>query len=127
MRSTTTPQSSRLALSCTSTSPRRTAPAAMPRRSSVRTPVVSIKLAYSAGLRAWSSGLANRVRMYLILMSKTDDNQIQPRTKGERAAYAQGYAQAIITIDKEGMAAAVDWLREMVELDRLMEQLDGEK
>jgi len=71
------------------------------------------------------SGLANRVRMYLILMSKTD-GQIEPRTKGERASYAQGYAQAIITIDQKGMAAAVDWLREMAELDRLMEQLDVE-
>jgi hypothetical protein len=57
-------------------------------------------------------------------MSETDD-QIKPRTKGERAAYVQGYAEAVNIINKKGMAAAVDWLREMAELDDLIERPNG--
>jgi hypothetical protein len=50
----------------------------------------------------------------------TDDNLIQPRTKKERAAYIQGFAEAISMSEKEGKQAAIAWLREMAELDGLI-------
>jgi hypothetical protein len=50
----------------------------------------------------------------------TDENAIRPRSKSERMAYVQGFAEAISMIDKEGMPAAVDWLRQMAELDGLV-------
>jgi hypothetical protein len=50
----------------------------------------------------------------------TDDNLIQPRTKTERAAFIQGFAEAITMSEKEGREAAIAWLREMAELDGLI-------
>jgi hypothetical protein len=57
-------------------------------------------------------------------MNETDD-QIKPRTKSERVAYVEGYAEAINIINKNGIAAAVDWLRSMAELDGLIERPNG--
>jgi hypothetical protein len=50
----------------------------------------------------------------------TDGNLIQPRTKTERAAFIQGFAEAITMSEKEGREAAIAWLREMAELDGLI-------
>ena len=48
-----------------------------------------------------------------------DNNEglIEPRTKKERLAYLQGYANAIIDIDSKGIEFARVWLKELGEFE----------
>ena len=58
--------------------------------------------------------------------SEPEPKLIPPRTAKERQAYVQGWMDAIVMIDKEGLEAARAWLAEMaaLELD-LMERRSG--
>lgn len=41
---------------------------------------------------------------------------INPRTKGERDAFLDGYAQAIVAVKTNGLRSAQEWLITMVEV-----------
>lgn len=42
----------------------------------------------------------------------------QPRTKQERKAYIDGYANALSDVKESGITVAAQWVSEMVELEK---------
>lgn len=54
-------------------------------------------------------------------MADKDPELIKPRTKAERAAFIHGFAEAVKMISDEGMDASVQWLRDMAEMDGLLQ------
>lgn len=49
---------------------------------------------------------------------------IKARTTSERRAYLQGYVDALIHAQKDGIAAAAKWAQEMDEFERAVDDTD---
>lgn len=48
----------------------------------------------------------------------TDTDLINPRTNGERRAFLEGWAQCLLTVDREGAEVAREWLLMAVEVEK---------
>jgi hypothetical protein len=51
-----------------------------------------------------------------------ETEKIPPRTKSERKAYIEGYADALHDAQHSGMLSAVTWLADMVEIEKELEK-----